>query len=397
MKAAARITKKVLEFLGCLACLGVKFWTDVEARRVFYIRQKYSREWSLLHNIFWNTKGDAFAWITYGGYSIITLLFGISICIDPKSRPIYAEKIFLFIGSLMFFGVAALVLASIDQVPDDLIDNAIILGVLSLLVAFLFLIDMSEKMGGRGKSDATQTDTSSIDRHFTRTQNIGTINSQVNLMDHDANDRKSSHNQSIRSKNSEFINIQQNPMTLTVNNDHQMSDFQHQKQSASSTSDYHEDNHSSFISEDIVQSKTYPTPQVATKIKQYPTIVNHLETEPYRKILNKSQQQSSYTRYHDQSQTHHENPTFYDDFAKYRQESYYPAPKIDSGKLMVIRDYSNERHICNCQLQHDSETQDDNLTIKSGYVSQVAKLWDDRTKNSGEFSSLKISPKNTHV
>lgn len=35
----------------------MKFWTDIEARRIFYTRQKYSREWPLLHNIFWNLKG----------------------------------------------------------------------------------------------------------------------------------------------------------------------------------------------------------------------------------------------------------------------------------------------------------------------------------------------------
>jgi hypothetical protein len=293
--------------------------------------------------------------------------------------------------------LGALVLASIDQVPDDLIDNAIILGVLSFLVAFLFLIDMSEKMTGRGKTDATQTDTSSIDRHFGRGHNIATLNSQANLVEHDGNDRRNAQNQSMR-KTSDFMTIQANPMVTSANGDHQMSDFQHQKHTASSTSDYHEDNQSSFISEDIVQAKTFPTAQVATKVKQYPTIVNHLETEPYRKILNKSQSQPQYARYQDQTQVQHENPTFYDDFTKYRQETYYQGPKVDQlGKLMVIRDYSNERHMCNCQLQHENENQDDNLTIKSGYVSQVAKLWDDRTKTSGEFSSLKISPKNTHV
>lgn len=311
----------------------------------------------------------------------------------------------------MLSSSGALVLASIDQVPDELIDNAIILGVLSFLAAFLFLIDMSEKMGRRAKTDATQTDTSSIDRHFGRAQNVGTINSQVNLMEHDENDRRrNAQNQSTRSKNSDFINIQANPMSSQQPQQQQqqqpvqMNEFPNHQ-----PNDYHmhsssivDDNaHSSYVSEEIVQAKTFPTAQVATKIKQYPTIVNHFESEPYKKILNKSSQSSaSFSRFHDQSQIQHENPTFYDDFTKYRHETYYQGPKVDqvNGKLMVIRDYSNDQHLCNCQLREIND-QDDNVTIKSGYVSQVAKLWDDRTKTttSAEMPSLKISPKNTHV
>jgi hypothetical protein len=64
--------------LACIVCCLGKYFTDLEARRVFLTRQKWSREWSLLHNVFWDTKGDAFAWITFG-FSIITLLFGVGL------------------------------------------------------------------------------------------------------------------------------------------------------------------------------------------------------------------------------------------------------------------------------------------------------------------------------
>jgi hypothetical protein len=362
------------------------------------------------------------------------------------------------------------VLASIDQVPDELIDNAIILGVLSFVVAFLFLIDMSEKMGRKGKTDATQTDTSSIDRHFGRSLNIGTVNSELNLVEHDGNDRKRSvsQNQSVRSKASEVMNIQSNPMSLhsqsssmgsqtqqqqqqqqqqypklqnlkqtqqpqsfnEFQNQHhqqhqQTPPQQQQQQQQSFGNSYHihhshadeENLHpsaSSYVTEDVVQTKTYPTAQMPTfsKVKQYPTIVNHLEMEPYKKILNRSTQQSPtrstspYSRYQDQTPMHHENPTFYDDFAKYRNESYYQGPKVDQvGKLMVIRDYSSEKNACNCQPRDNSiEQQDDNVTVKSGYVSQVAKLWDEKSK--ANYDPAKIAQQrerdnsrtlNTHV
>lgn len=305
----------------------------------------------------------------------------------------------LFVCYLIFLPstyIGALVFASIDQVPDELIDNAVILGVLSFLVAFLFIIDMSEKMETKGKTDSTQTDTSSIDRHFIKSQNIGTVSSELNLIEHDENDRRNSRNQSVRSKSSSHPNVQGNDNTETF-----ISDVDNQTQPNSfnkfhvhlptSSQEGSIDNHE-IISSDIVRAKTYPSIQTPTKVKHYPTIVNHFESEPYRKIFNRpTQQQSSYSRYHDQTKTHgsaNDSSTFYDDFSKYRQDSYYQGPKVD--QLMVIRDYSNEQHTCSC---HEGDIPD-NMTIKSGYVSQVAKLWDDRSKNQ---ESLSFTPKNTSV
>lgn len=301
-----------------------------------------------------------------------------------------------------------MVFASIDQVPDELIDNAVILGVLSFIVAFLFLIDMSEKMSSKGKTDATQTDTSSIDRHFGRSPNIGTVNSELNLIDHDENERRNVKNQSIRSRGSSIQNLQSDGMSSkmtdtasNVANDSMTNDFENQGQSqpinkyhVHTSSPNHEYIHEGFVTtSDVVRAKTYPTIQMPTKVKQYPTIVNHFESEPYKKILHRSTQQepTSYTRYHDQTQTHNDMPTYYDDFSKLRHDTYYQGPKVD--QLMVIRDYSSEPHSCNCQIR-DSEKQDDNMTIKSGYVSQVAKLWDDRTKHQESITYLH---KNTNV
>uniref|UniRef100_A0A1B0GIR8 Uncharacterized protein n=3 Tax=Lutzomyia longipalpis TaxID=7200 RepID=A0A1B0GIR8_LUTLO len=80
--------------------------------------------------------------------------------IDPRSNPTIIEKIFLTMGMFMFFVMGGLVFASIDQVPSALHDNAIILGCLSFLVAFLFIVDLSDPLA-RHRSGATQTDTAS--------------------------------------------------------------------------------------------------------------------------------------------------------------------------------------------------------------------------------------------
>ncbi|XP_020280040.1 uncharacterized protein LOC109852880 isoform X2 [Pseudomyrmex gracilis] len=56
---------------------------------------------------------------------------------------IYSEEIFLLgLGVILFGIVGALSLASIDSVPDDLVDNAAVLGALCLLTALVFIGDL---------------------------------------------------------------------------------------------------------------------------------------------------------------------------------------------------------------------------------------------------------------
>lgn len=300
-------------------------------------------------------------------------------------------------------------LASIDQVPDDLIDNAIVLGCLSFFVAFLFLIDMSEKMGKR-RSDATQTDSSSIDRHYTKSLSTTTLSSQANLMDSSEYNRES-----MRSNSQREANAQQLVAISSLNpfvTPQKENDQRQQTESSPQEQAYHVHypQQQQNYAEDVVETQTLPSAQmpVFSKVKQSPTILSHFETEPYKKILTRAnpnsqnlQSQSSnqqppsqpYTRYHDPAQ-HHHDPSLYDDFKNYPKQTYYQGPKVDQGKLMVIRDYSKHPHqqkqACNCQPEfdeHEGHEQAD-LSIKSGYVSQVAKLYDDRMKsNQGSVRS----------
>lgn len=263
---------------------------------------------------------------------------------------------------------------------------------------------MSEKMGKR-RSDATQTDTSSIDRHYTKSLSSTTINSQANLMDSEETSRRN--RDSMRSGNEQRdVNSQpsgaQMQQSLNPFVNHQTTNDQRQQQYAQEQpyTDHHPDSQpQSSHFEDIIQTQTLPTAQqpIFSKVKQSPTAVGHLETEPYKKILSRTNQPVPYTRYHDQAK-HQNDPSFYDDFNSYRKQTYYQGPKVDQGKLMVIRDYSHQppsqqqqKHACNCQSHpgEENENQDqENIAIKSGYVSQVAKLWDSRMKsNQGSVRS----------
>lgn len=54
----------------------------------------------------------------------------------------FQETFLLGIGALLFFGVGCMVITAFDNVPDSLVDNAIILGILSIITGFIFLIDI---------------------------------------------------------------------------------------------------------------------------------------------------------------------------------------------------------------------------------------------------------------
>ncbi|KAK4873713.1 hypothetical protein RN001_013073 [Aquatica leii] len=145
---------KVFEVGFAIACLVAKRVTDSEATRLFLYLQKLSREWSLLNNVTWDKVGAAVADATYGGYVLITLglLFGKIAGEIPTSRRVL-ETFLLGIGALLYIILGSLEFAALDSVPPDLVDNAAVLGSLSLITAVLFLIDLG---GPRAKKTSSK-------------------------------------------------------------------------------------------------------------------------------------------------------------------------------------------------------------------------------------------------
>jgi hypothetical protein len=259
-------------------------------------------------------------------------------------------------------------------------------------VAFLFLVDMSEPdEKSKRRTDETQTDTNSIDRHFIKTQSSTTINSQANLMETSA-----THTDTLRSNKSIGPNISSNPFII---NELETKNLDQQNSLNSRAGG------DSAFAEDIVESHSLPSMQlpVFSKVKQMnpnSVVVNHLESEPYRKILQRTNQNQpyTYTRYHDTALQHQHqpshDPTSYDDFHNYQKQSYYQGPKVDQGKL-VIRDFSQQqRDNYNYPKSHAADESEDDIesgAMKVGYVSQIAKFWDNRatSKNSSTKSHQK--------
>ncbi|XP_065343620.1 uncharacterized protein LOC135941811 [Cloeon dipterum] len=142
MACDAWISIKVLLFIMSVVCMLVKKVTDYDASRLFFLLEKLSYEWPLLTNVTWDEHGAAFVDITFGGFIIITAGLVVAAAAGELRRKSAMETFFLFVGALMFGAAGALILASIDQIPHQLIGHAAGLGVIALLTALLFLADL---------------------------------------------------------------------------------------------------------------------------------------------------------------------------------------------------------------------------------------------------------------
>nr|XP_033324041.1 uncharacterized protein LOC117219198 [Megalopta genalis] len=132
---------RIIEVVLCLACVVALRVTDDESRRVFHFLRSRSREWSLLNNVTWGAIGAALATATCGGYIIITTGLLIAAATGELTGR-KTELFFLGLGVILFGIVGALSMASIENVPDDLVDNAAVFGALCLLTALVFIADL---------------------------------------------------------------------------------------------------------------------------------------------------------------------------------------------------------------------------------------------------------------
>nr|CAD7398936.1 unnamed protein product [Timema cristinae] len=160
--------------LLCITCIIYKRVMDDVEDRMTVQREKLSRAWSLLNKITWDVNGSSFADITYGGYTIICMGLLIGHLCSALTHPVRVmENFFLGLGTVMFVVAGSVVFASLDMVPPELVPHSAALGVLSLVTALLFLLDIGTG-GGRRKaylarvkkkqppSKATQTDVGQI-------------------------------------------------------------------------------------------------------------------------------------------------------------------------------------------------------------------------------------------
>ncbi|XP_047348674.1 uncharacterized protein LOC124948706 isoform X2 [Vespa velutina] len=136
-----KVFVRIIEVLLCIACVVALRVTDDESRRVFHYLRNRSREWSLLNNVTWGTIGAALATATCGGYVIITAGLLIAAATNELTGR-KTEIFFLGLGVILFGIVGALALASIESIPEDLIDNAAVLGALTLITALIFIADL---------------------------------------------------------------------------------------------------------------------------------------------------------------------------------------------------------------------------------------------------------------
>ncbi|XP_067008024.2 histone H3.v1 [Anabrus simplex] len=143
---------KVLELVLSVTCIIYKRVSDDEGRRLSLRQEKQNYRWPLFRYITWEANGSSYADITYGSYVLITTALLIGYLSGELAGARRMEGFLLGFGALLFIAVGSLELASLDMVPEDLVDNGAVLGVLSLLTGLLFLADLLLS-GKRRKED----------------------------------------------------------------------------------------------------------------------------------------------------------------------------------------------------------------------------------------------------
>lgn len=278
----------------------------------------------------------------------------------------------------MFFACAGLILASLEQILPDLYDNAILLGVLSVAVGLLYLIDMADPLS-RKMPMTTQTETQ-----------ISTI-SHPTMM-----------NMPIKLHKDAQTATDSYPPTPQMNREPSMGrgsgsadtvDFVEVKQ-------YPEKQSPKFAS--VRESRLIPGGNKMA-LKEYPEPWEEFEPSvvfkpPSIRSLRGATQSPDYG---------------------YQSATYVAAPPVDRGNLVIKKarpmmyhyypDYSTtsptsdhslseiHHHHHQQQQPHHQLHQDNHQPIKRGYVANAARLWDSRVSGKSSTTNNKPSPLNTNV
>jgi hypothetical protein len=232
------------------------------------------------------------------------------------------EKTFLVLGMLMFFAAGALVFASIDQVPYGLIDNAIILGCLSFVVAFLMLIDLSDPQS-RLRSHLTQTDNGLLGVNDMSTHSVMKISNNAEPIGQSDGPR--------------------NEITAAPSNIQQ-------------------------VSVDVVETGVLPRAETPILSRIQPC-----SEKSYSKPVQEREPR------HSQDLIQHIGKMHTDNFS-----TYVRAPAVDQENSQwtlrkpVTRNISQKRY----KEFHVIEKDSSETPIRPGYVANVAKMWDNKMRKS---------------
>lgn len=243
----------------------------------------------------------------------------------------------------MFFACAGLILASLEQILPDLYDNAILLGVLSVIVGLLYLVDMADPLSRKVPS-MTQTE-------------IQTITSPISA-----------------------VKLHKDAQTTTDSYPPtpQLEQRPHQRDTPPKNDVV-----------DFVEVKQYPekqSPKFAT-VRESRLIKNHHAVKEYPEpweefepsILSKPPSLRSSRA-----------PTQSPDFG-YQSASYVQAPQVDRGNLVIKKARPMMYHYYPEYSKHIEEQDVEELPqIKRGYVANAARLWDSRmsSKSNNQPNSM---------
>ncbi|XP_014282338.1 uncharacterized protein [Halyomorpha halys] len=138
---------KVLEVIFCGSGYVYMILTLWESQRVTRYLEKQSREWKWARFTDPRSFAALFIELAFGSFFIITSCFLVGHLAGDKRGT--GERLMMIIGFIMMVGVGGILILSVDEVPDRLYDNAIILGVIAFVAGVLFITDAGTKCLGK--------------------------------------------------------------------------------------------------------------------------------------------------------------------------------------------------------------------------------------------------------
>lgn len=262
--------------------------------------------------------------------------------------------------------------SAFDQIPDDLHDNAIILGCLSFFVAFMMLFDLADPMA-RHTTDTTQTDFPSDTTHH---QEIKVLNKDLNVP---ATADAHIHSNEISAQE------------LNTNNG----------------------NYTRGDEVDFVQSKVLPTAQQPV----FEKVLLPEKLRPHRKNVQDPKSNVSKLEFTNKGFSN-EQPTvqsnrqqqYIPPVPSNRQQQYVPpVPQrnFDRYDYRLNQDYSrqstynlsrNPQHAQqssyrqqSCRRKGSCSSGEENFgttPVQPGFVAHAARIWDNRAKQTSEFNTI---------
>lgn len=291
-------------------------------------------------------------------------------------------------GVILFFAMGGLVLAAIDQVPSNLIDNAIVLGCLSFFVGLLFLIDISDPLRVTD-NEATQTDAerenlTPIEIQAKNTQSMQTVGVPAPV----SIEERLNIDESAKEINVIETNVlpsRQMPRVIKEPDAIQIPKHSQNRYTIHAPSNVHWHDYDVESIPNYVKGDAKQVQDNRGFIDE--GIQQHLAPHHYQPQYTRQQSQPVFNRSREQTRQPYRKSHSVENFENLPQSSYLRGPEVDHNNIVMHQ--HNKDSCCSHRHRHQQpRMRREPLTPATpGYVAHAAKMWEKRSRSQSPSST----------